>query len=253
MRGIAAILSYWLAASVAAQAPASGVSTETVQLAGVSVKVDVYRPYERGAAPGGVAIVAHGFTRDRTYGRELARDLADAGIVAIAPDLPNVVDYAGSGDAVVDLVRDVERGSLGLPPAPRERIVLIGTSAGGVGTLIAASMLPGLAGWIGLDPVDRSGLAAGAAETLEAPAVVLLGEPSVCNLFGSGRDIAAAARTLVRVERVRGASHCDFEGPTTKFCRTVCGKSAGGMAATVRAEAVRAARRLLVSPAARVP
>ncbi|MEO5765373.1 MAG: hypothetical protein ABIR52_08710, partial [Casimicrobiaceae bacterium] len=226
------LLGLMLAGGARAQPVPYDVTTETSALAGVGVKVDVYRPLDNLAA--GVAVLAHGFTRDRTRDRDLARDLAQAGIVAIAPDLPSIADYWSNGDAVIDVVGALERGAYGLPPTRRSRVVLIGTSAGGVATVIAASKLPGLGGWIGLDPVDRSGTATRAAARLTAPAVVLLGDPSVCNLFGSGRSIAQAVPTLVRTQRLRGASHCDFEGPTDNFCRTVCGRSSRGMDETVR-------------------
>jgi dienelactone hydrolase len=240
-----------LSVGAAAQPVPFDVTTEKAMLGGFEVKVDVYRPIDDLA--GGIAVLAHGFTRDRTRDRDLARDLAEAGVVAIAPDLPNVTDYWSSGDALVGVVSDLERGTFGLPPTPRSRIVLIGTSAGGVGTVIAASKLPGLAGWIGLDPVDRSGVATGAAAKLTMPAVVLLGEPSVCNLFGSGKSIAQATPTLVRSERIRGASHCDFEGPTNNFCRTVCGKSSSGMDGIVRRETVNAALDMLRGMPAGLP
>lgn len=236
-------LALCLAAGAAAQPVPFSVGTEAATLAGVEVKVDVYRPVDNLAD--GVAVLAHGFSRDRTRDRDLGRDLAEAGMVAIAPDLPNLVDYWGNGDAVKDVVDALERGAFGLPPTPRSRVVLIGTSAGAVATVIAASKLPGLGGWIGLDPVDRSGTATRAAAKLTAPAVVLLGEPSVCNLFGSGKSIAQAVPTLLRSQRVRGASHCDFEGPTNSFCRNVCGKSPPGMDETVRRETVMAALDML--------
>lgn len=238
-----AIAGLLLAVAAVAQPVPFSVVTDTAELSGVEVKVDIYRPYD--AEGEGVAVLAHGFSRDRTRDRDLGRDLARAGIVAVAPDLPNVVDYWGSGDAVLDVVGALERGAFGLPPTPRARIVLIGTSAGAVGTVIAASKLPGLGGWIGLDPVDRWGVATRAAAKLTTPAVVLLGDASVCNLFGSGRSIAQAVPTLVRSERIRGASHCDFEGPTDSFCRTVCGRSPRGMDAIVRRETVSAALDML--------
>jgi len=239
IRSILLVAGVWCASLAMAQSVPFSVVTETTDVAGALVKVDVYRPYE--TANDGVAVLAHGFSRDRSRDRDLGRDLAHAGITAIAPDLPNVVDYWGSGDAVLDIVRQLESGAFGLPPTPRTRIVLIGTSAGAVGTVIAASKLPGLGGWIGLDPVDRWGIAARAAAKLTTPAVVLLGDSSVCNLFGSGRSIAQAVPTLLRSERIRGASHCDFEGPTDNFCRTVCGKGARGMDETVRQRTVNAA------------
>ena len=228
LRLVAATLLLQAAAALAQPVALYSVATDTAELAGERVKVDVYRPEDFGAT--GLAILAHGFTRDRLRDRDLGRALATAGVIAVAPDLPNVVDPFGNAEAVADLVRDLERGAFGLPPTPRARIVLIGTSAGGLSTLLAAANLPGLAGWIGLDPVDGSGVGIAAAKKVTAPAVVLLADPSVCNLFGSGKSIAQAMPGLVRSERMRGASHCDFEGPTNSFCRTVCGRSPPGAA-----------------------
>jgi len=243
LRFAVATLLFHAAAVLAQPAALYSVTTETTQIAGERVKVDVYRPEEFGST--GLAILAHGFTRDRLRDRDLGRALATAGVIAVAPDLPNVVDPFGNAEAVTDLVRDLERGAFGLPPTPRSRMVLIGTSAGGLSTLLAAADLPGLAGWIGLDPVDGSGVGIAAAKKVTAPAVVLLADPSVCNLFGSGKSIAQAMPGLVRSERMRGASHCDFEGPTNSFCRTVCGRSPAGAAETVRRETVNAALTML--------
>ena len=59
----------------------------------------------------GVAIVAHGFTRSRIRHRDLGRALAEAGVTAVIPDLPNVMDLWGNGDAIVDLVDKLQAGS----------------------------------------------------------------------------------------------------------------------------------------------
>ena len=80
---------------------------------------------------------------------------------------------------------------------------------------------------------------------MDAPAVVLLGGASSCNLFGSGRDIAKALPHLVRTVALKDASHCDFEDPTTNLCRVLCGKSSTKIQARVRGETVRAALELL--------
>jgi dienelactone hydrolase len=226
-------------------APATALSprTETVDLGGHASKVDIYRPLVNQS--GDVAIIAHGFTRTRARHRDLAEALADAGITAVVPDLPHVVDHWGNGDAVVDLERALEGGRLGLPPVPRSRIVLIGTSAGGLATVMAASKLPGLAGWIGLDPVDRTGAGVSAASHLAVPAVVFLGEPSTCNLYGSGKSIGRAVPNLVRQSLLHGASHCDFESPTNKFCRVMCGESSSEMQTLARQITVDAALELL--------
>ena len=100
--------------------------------------------------------------------------------------------------------------------------------------------------------MDRSGSrstgrAAGfdAASRLSAPAVVLLAEPSGCNLFGSGRSIARAVPDLLRSVVLTGASHCDFEGPTNKFCQRVCGGSSPEMQSRAREETVAAVVEML--------
>lgn len=222
--------------------------TESAVIDGQRVAIDVYLPDGPSA---GVAIVAHGFTRTRERHRDLARDLAAAGVIAIVPDLPNVVDHGGNGTAVVDLVASLERGALGLAPIERERIVLIGTSAGGLATLLAAERLPGVAGWIGLDPVDSTGMGRLAAGRLEVPAVVLLADDSSCNLFGSGRQVGRALATLVWMRRIDGASHCDFEGPTNRVCTHLCGRASADHQREARVAAVGAALDFLAGPARR--
>ena len=238
---VVACLLYAVAA--AAQPFAFTVATEVAEMAGEQVKVDVYRPYD--IETSGVAVLAHGFTRDRLRDRDLAKALATAGITAVAPDLPSIVDHWGNGDALAGLVRDLERGSLGLQPTSRSRIVLIGTSAGGLATVIAASKLPGLGGWIGLDPVDRTGTGARAAAALTSPAVVLL--PSLPCATCS----AVARRSHRQRRRCCVPSACvarrtvTSRAPRREFCRAVCGRSADGMAAIVRSEAVEATLEML--------
>ncbi len=231
------------AIGAAAQAPAYTRDTKSLEIAGIREDVDIYRPV---AGPSfGVAIVAHGFARTRIRHKGLGQALASAGISAVIPDLPNVVDPWGNGDAIASLAHQLEAGALGIPPTEPARLVLIGTSAGGLATLLAASRLAGLAGWIGLDPVDRTGSGTAAAARLAVPAVVLLGGASSCNLFGSGRDIAGAVPQLVRSISLKRASHCDFEDPTNNFCRALCGNSSSQMQARIRRETVRAALDLL--------
>jgi pimeloyl-ACP methyl ester carboxylesterase len=223
--------------------------TATIEYPGFEGSVDIYRPGDGTSV--GVAIIAHGFTRSRIRHGNLGRALAEAGVTAVIPDLPNVMDLWGNGNAIVDLVDKLEAGAFGPIPAGRAHLVLIGTSAGGLATLLAAAKLPGLAGWIGLDPVDRTGTAGEAAAQLDAPAIVLLGGASSCNLFGSGRDIAKALPHLVRRVALKEASHCDFEDPTNNFCRVLCGRSSAQMQAHIRGETVHAALELLATATAR--
>lgn len=222
------------------------VSTATIELAGTELQVDVHQPsfgFSRGTA-----LVAHGWTRSRNRHSDLGRALAEAGVTAVIPDLPNVMNLWGNGDAVVELVQRLEAGALGLPPIRRPSLVLIGTSAGGLATLLASAQLPGIAGWIGLDPVDRTGTGSEAASRMDAPAVVMLGESSGCNLFGSGRSIARALPRLLRNSRIDGASHCDFEAPTNNFCRVMCGGASAELQEQIRHETVNATLELLALP-----
>jgi len=199
---------------------ASYARTATLDVDGSRVTIDIYEPVAR---PIGVAIVAHGWTRSRARHRDAGRALAEAGVVAIIPDLPNYLDLWGNGTTIVALVGQLETGALGLPPVERSSLVLIGTSAGGLATIWAASKLPGIAGWVGLDPVDRTGTGMYAASKLAAPAIVLLGDASACNLLSSGRTLANSVQHLVRSVKIDGASHCDFEAPTNGFCSVMCG------------------------------
>lgn len=229
-----------------AQPASLHVHTESAHLDGWDVHVDVYEP---GTSPTrGVAIIAHGFTRDRSHHRALGEDLAAAGIIAVIPDLPHVMDHWGNGAALAELANQLSNGALGLLPVERSTVVLIGTSAGGLASVVAAAKLPGLAGWIGLDPVDRTGTGTSAASQVTSPAVLLLGGASQCNLFGSGRSIARALPRLLRSEKLKDASHCDFEEPTNKFCEVMCGASSPQMQSRIRDETVSAALEMLQGP-----
>ena len=236
--------------TAAAQQTTYTKETITVEYAGFDGNVDIYRPGNLSSA--GVAIIAHGFARSRIRHGDLGRALAEAGVTAVIPDLPTVKDLWGNGNAIVDLVEKLASGAFGPLPSDRSHLVLIGTSAGGLATVLAAAKLPGLAGWIGLDPVDRTGTGTEAAAQLAAPAVVLLGGASSCNLFGSGRSIARALPNLVRTTAWKEASHCDFEDPTNNFCRVLCGNSSAKMQARIRMETVHATLELLGMAAARL-
>jgi len=216
--------------------------THELELAGETRSVDVFRPT---AAPAGVAIVAHGFTRSRVRHRDLGRALAEAGVIAVVPDLPNVMNLWGNGDALARFVEDLESGAVPALAVKRESVVLIGTSAGGLASLLAAARLPGLAGWIGLDPVDRTGSGARAASRVQSPAIVMLAEPSLCNLMTSGRAIADALPRRWRTVDVTDASHCDFEDPTNNLCQVMCGRSSDAAREEIRSEIVATTRELL--------
>ena len=230
-----------------AQSPAFTMFMQSIRLVGQSVSVDTYRP--SAASPRGAAILVHGLAASRGHLRYLGEALAAAGFVAVVPDLPDFIDASRDARAIVSLVQMIESGQApGVAVTPRDRLVLVGMSFGGLVTVMAASELPGLGGWVGLDPVDTTQTATREASKVTAPAVVLLGKSSLCNLYGSGSVIARAIPGLLRATVVAGASHCDFEGPTNSVCRTACGHGSNEMRTLIREEAVRAVAELLRAP-----
>src|SRR5262245_26698883 len=90
------------------------VTTTAVTIAGRELRTDFYQPAQ--GEMRGVAIVAHGFNRSRARHRELGIALANAGIVAVIPDLPHMLDFWGNGEAIVELAGLLERGVLAPPP-----------------------------------------------------------------------------------------------------------------------------------------
>jgi hypothetical protein len=206
------------AGASAAQPLAFAKSTESTRLAGEDVRVDLYLP--SASPPQGVAIPAHGFARSRVRHRELAQALAEAGFIAVVPDLPDVLDPWRNADAIVTLVHG--RSGDADPAFPRPAANRYVDRRFRHGS--RRSLPPGLAGWIGLDPVDRTRSAVKAASRLTAPAVVLLAKPSFCNLYGSGGAIARRSG-LLRSTVVVGASP-RFRGPTDGLPRGVRSRAA---------------------------
>lgn len=213
--------------------------TRTLALAGEATAVDVYGSTD--AAVRGLAVIAHGFTRSRERQSVLAERLAAEGLVVVVPDLPSWTDHRHNAEALVDLVRVMER-ERGLDALP---VVLAGTSAGGLATLLATGRVPRLALWLGLDPVDADGISEVAARSLRAPALVLRAPSSPCNAFGSARRIAAWLPNRRAFERIADASHCDFENPTNWRCETLCGRADPAIQARIVDAAVQAVREAL--------
>jgi pimeloyl-ACP methyl ester carboxylesterase len=167
---------------------------------------------------------------------------AEQGLLAVAPDLPYLVDSRDNARAIAGLVAQLRAG--GFAP-PVQRVVLIGFSAGGLAALLACGS-PGVVGYIGLDPFDRpSGIGRDFAASLAVPAALLRAPPSACNAF----SIAAPwARSFARIETDRlfeGATHCDFEAPSDFLCRLACGAPDPARQQAIRDEMVRLVRRWL--------
>jgi len=236
------MLRVWAVLLFAVSSAHAAVTLETrpVTLAGEATEVDIYASADQPLR--GLVVIAHGFTRSRERHSMLAERLAAEGLVVAVPDLPHWARHRDNADAIVDLVHimEQERGLDALP------VVLTGTSAGGLASLLATDRVPRLALWIGLDPVDTVGISEETARKLLAPAVVLRAPNSPCNAFGSARRIAGWLPNRVALERVDGASHCDFESPTNWRCETFCGRADPAVQAQIVDEAVKAVRAVLV-------
>lgn len=219
--------------------------TQVHALDGHRVTLDVYPA----AGPlRGAAILSHGFTRSRRTLAGHAQALADTGVLALTPDLPCTFDFRCNARALAALVGSLRAGGTFGPPV--ERVMLVGFSAGGLSSLLAADT-PGVVGFVGLDPFDRAmageaerlGLAA--ARSLRTEVLLLRAPPSRCNAEAVAAPWAAALPALWRDELIADASHCDFESPTDWMCRLPCGSTDPGRQDQVRQGLLDAAARWL--------
>lgn len=199
--------------------------TLTLRLApeGRAVTVDVHAP----AGPiRGAAVLSHGFTRSRTTLAGHAQALATDGVLALTVDLPYTFDFERNALALGDLVTRLR--STETFGAPVDRVILIGFSAGGLSSLLAAKT-EGVSGYVGLDPFDRlhgdrgGALGLDAAPQVRVPALLLRAPPSGCNAQSVAAPWAGSLSGIEADEIIAGASHCDFESPTDRICQWACG------------------------------
>jgi dienelactone hydrolase len=229
----------------AAQAP---VQTQVHTLDGHRVTLDVY---PAAGSPRGAAILSHGFTRSRRTLAGHAQALADAGVLVLTPDLPCTFDFRCNARALAALVASLRAGEAfkGVG-APVQKVMLVGFSAGGLSSLLAADT-PGVVGYVGLDPFDRvmpgeaERLGLAAAGRLRTEALLLRAPPSRCNAEAVAGHWANALPVLWRDELIAGASHCDFESPSDWMCRLACGDTDPARQQRVRQGLLGAAARWL--------
>ncbi len=211
-----------LKAEPASPAP---MQTQVQSIAGHRVVLDIYPA----AGPvRGAAILSHGFTRSRRTLSGHAQALAENGVLTLTPDLPCTFDFRCNARALAAMVGLLRAGdTFG---APVEKVMLVGFSAGGLSSLLAADT-PGVVGFVGLDPFDRTmpgeterlGLAA--AGRLNVETMLLRAPPSRCNAEAVAAPWSTVLPALWRDELIPDASHCDFESPTDWMCRLACGDS----------------------------
>jgi dienelactone hydrolase len=172
--------------------------------------------------------------------------LANEGFVAVVPDLPTWSDHSRNGRFISELRAYLLGEEIWRKRIDPARVGLLGFSAGGLSSLLSAAESPGLAIWVGLDPVDRDGLGVRAATMLQSRAIVLTAEPSTCNAQGNARDIVAALPQHEHF-KVVGAVHVDAEWPTSFLAELVCGRSTEERRAEFQVRATKVLREAFAS------
>ena len=187
------------------------------------VAFDLYLPNSPEPAP--LVVVAHGFTRGKANMAGWGECLAREGFVAVVPTLPSWSDHRRNARSINELIDGFRDASPHAPRVRGERVGVMGFSAGGLSSLLAAADNPSIVVWIGLDPVDRDGLGAAAAARLKCHAVMLRAEPSPWNAHGNASAIEEAMQGRCQSVLVAGAVHVDAEWPTDWAAELMCGRS----------------------------
>jgi dienelactone hydrolase len=240
--GVALVSAATVSATAGPAAP-EPVQSQVHVLDGHRVTLDVYPVV---GPQQGAAIFSHGFTRSRRTLAGHAQALADAGVLALTPDLPCTFDFRCNARALAELVGLLRAG--GAFGAPVEKVMLVGFSAGGLSSLLAADT-PGVVGFVGLDPFDRTmpgeteRLGLTAAGQLRTEVLMLRAPPSSCNAEAVAAPWITVLPVLWRDELIAGASHCDFESPTDWMCRLACGDTDSARQQRVRQGLLDAAAR----------
>ncbi|TNE89795.1 MAG: hypothetical protein EP330_10325 [Deltaproteobacteria bacterium] len=210
----------WMALALCVGCGSPATQTVHPTLAARRTPVDIYLPEDEAPAP--LVVVAHGFARSRHRMEGWGTALAGEGFVVAVPNMPYFAKHHDNAQAVVELV-DEMRASHG------ERLSgelgLVGFSAGGLATAVAAERRGDVGVWVGLDPVDAGGSATSAAASLSIPGIALFAEPSGCNADNNGHAVRDAWSGPLLSARVIGATHCDPERPSNASCAWFCGRS----------------------------
>ena len=206
-----------------AMLPPSSVQTLTADLSSGHVRFDLYLPPS--AEPRPLVIVAHGWLRDRTRMVGWGQRLSEEGFVAAVPDLPTVSDHPRNGRAMNELIAWLCANAPASAHIDKSRIGMLGYSAGGLSTLLAAADNHSVRIWVGLDPVELRNLGAAAAQRFHRTAVVVRAPPSSWNHEGNAALLMHALPKGCVDLMVPNAIHIDPEWPTDWQAELVMGKS----------------------------
>ena len=204
--------------------------TRTATIAGKSVTFDLYMPAVSKPAP--LVVASHGFARTRANMAGWGKLLASRGYIVAAPGLPGPMpDHQLNGKIVAGLLQWMaDQGAVAGSPlkglADSKRRAVVGHSAGGLASLLAAASDNKINLVVGLDPVDNNNLGAKAMATLKKPALFVLAEPSMCNSSGNAAAMYKALLAPRLMLKVLKANHCDPESPSDGLCALTCGGAA---------------------------
>ncbi len=212
-------------------------------LAGKAVAVDLYLPVGI-KAPAPVVALGHGFARGRAQMAGWGKLLASRGFVAAAPTFPGPMPdhtinrkvMAGLLDWMVAEGKKKASPLFGKVDGGRRGVM--GHSAGGLASVLAAASDARIGVVVGLDPVDAGNLGQAAAPKVKAPATFLLAESHMCNSNSNAQAVAAALGGPLFSLRVRKATHCDPENPSDGLCSLACGAADAKRQARFRRYAV---------------
>ncbi|GDX82816.1 hypothetical protein LBMAG42_46270 [Deltaproteobacteria bacterium] len=170
--------------------------------------------YEPSGGNGFALAWSHGFARSPENHATAAARAASWGFLVGVPELPSLSDQEVNAEFLTGDLHDaaIAKGA--------ESVGYVGHSAGGLASLLAASV-GGAWVLVGLDGTDVDDLGVAAAPSVTAPTLLLAGEPSACNADGNGR--AWTTSSGLRRLAVNSASHCDFESDTDSLCDSLCG------------------------------
>lgn len=191
---------------------------------GLKLDYQVYKPQNLFSEL--TIFVAHGFLRSLTTMQGWAQHFASNGYKTVVLSFVNSSIFAGNHDLnAQDLL-----GLASLLAGKGERIYL-GFSAGGLAALVAASQDSLARAYVGLDPVDGSGLASKAlariSTQLSTQLLFLWAAPGPCNANNNAKALVDDA--LARGSQTIGqlsfdlASHAHFEYPYSADAGAFCG------------------------------
>ncbi|MFK7858984.1 MAG: alpha/beta hydrolase [Granulosicoccus sp.] len=188
----------------------------TRSVSGCQYRYRVYQPDTPSTSTS--VVLGHGFLRDQDNMIGLSRAMANRGIPVVTLDFCNMRPWNGHHQRNARDMRDLARA---LKIA--DDIVYGGFSAGALAAVLASD--ENTRAILALDMVDQADQGQKAIQKLPIPLLGLAGPPSSCNANSNG-DALFTARdegSFSQLDRIPGASHCDFESPSNWLCEVACG------------------------------